>query len=417
MKDNLFREEAVEQQKNKLHGDVLIIPSLSHNLITIFLFFWILTVAIWLFSSSYAKKETVTGWLEPPSGVVKVYANNSTGKIQKILVTEGQRVIAGQKLVIINGEQALENGDNLEELLLNEYENQINLLNRQIESTKSIANVKLKDTNQQINAAKQDLDRLNDQISTVKQRHNIFLARAKNSLIIKKQGHISDSEYETQIEKELSVRTEYESLLRNKINQINSIEQLNTQLTLNPKEREDNIYRINNALSEITQKIAQLNAQKAYVIKASSNGVITNLQVNLGQQATSTVPLMSIVPENAILKAKIVVPVRSAGFIRSGQDLTVRYDAFPYQKFGLYSGTIESISNSIILPNEISSLPISINEPVYVVIARLNEKNIKAFGTSLSLKSGMTISADIKLEDRSIMEWLFEPIYSLKGRI
>jgi membrane fusion protein len=417
MQRSLFRTEAVEHQKDALHGEVLIIPSLSHKVITTVLLLWVLAVAAWLFSSSYARQETVTGWLEPPSGIVRVYASNSTGKIKQILVEEGERVTSGQPLVIVNGDRILENGDNLEKLLLDEYESQRALLSRQIESSMSIHSVKLKDIEQQIEASKQDLVRLDEQISTVKQRHDILSSRVQNSLVMNQNGHISDVEYEAKIEQELAVRSEYQSLMRSQVNQINRIEQLDTQLELMPKEQQDIIAQINSALSDIAQKIAQLHGQQAHVVKATVDGVVTNLQVRTGQQASSTVPLMSIVPENAILEAKILVPVRAAGFVRSGQELTVRYDAFPYQKFGLYSGTIDSISSTIILPNEIKSLPVSIDEPVYVIRAQLNEKHIIAYGANLALKSGMTLSADIKLEDRSLVEWLLEPIYSLKGRI
>jgi membrane fusion protein len=417
MQRSLFRTEAVEHQKDALHGEVLIIPSLSHKVITTILLLWVLAVAAWLFSSSYARQETVTGWLEPPSGIVRVYASNSTGKIKQILVEEGERVTSGQPLVIVNGDRILENGDNLEKLLLDEYESQRALLSRQIESSMSIHSVKLKDVEQQIEASKQDLVRLDEQISTVKQRHDILSSRVQNSLVMNQKGHISDVEYEAKIEQELAVRSEYQSLMRSQVNQINRIEQLDTQLELMPKEQQDIIAQINSALSDIAQKIAQLHGQQAHVVKATVDGVVTNLQVRTGQQASSTVPLMSIVPENAILEAKILVPVRAAGFVRSGQELTVRYDAFPYQKFGLYSGTIDSISSTIILPNEIKSLPVSIDEPVYVIRAQLNEKHIIAYGANLALKSGMTLSADIKLEDRSLVEWLLEPIYSLKGRI
>lgn len=417
MQKSLFRTEALEHQKDALHGEVLIIPSLSHKIITSVLVLWVMAVAVWLFSSGYARQETVTGWLEPPTGVVRVYASNSTGKIKQILVSEGELVTSGQPLVIVNGDRILENGDNLEKLLLDEYESQRLLLSSQIESSISIYDVKLKDVEQQIEASRQDLARLDEQIATVKQRHTILKSRVQNSLKINQDGHISDVEYETQVEQELAVRSEYQSLMRSHVNQLNRIEQLNTQLELMPKEQQDTIAQINSALSDIAQKIAQLHGQKAHVVKATVDGIITNLQVRTGQQASSTLPLMSIVPEDTLLEAKIVVPVRAAGFVQDGQQLTVRYDAFPYQKFGLYSGTIDSISSTIILPNEITALPVAIDEPVYVIKARLNERHITAYGSKLALKSGMTLSADIQLEDRSIIEWLLEPIYSLKGRI
>ena len=42
---------------------------------------------------------------------------------------------------------------------------------------------------------------------------------------------------------------------------------------------------------------------------------------------------------------------------------------------------------------------------------------MRAFGKAFDLKSGMLFEADIMLEQRTVIEWLLEPIYSLKGRV
>lgn len=72
MKD-LFRAQAVEHQKNRLHGDILLTPQLSYTLLSTAIFAWFMCVLIWLFNSSYARKETVFGWLEPPNGIIRIY--------------------------------------------------------------------------------------------------------------------------------------------------------------------------------------------------------------------------------------------------------------------------------------------------------------------------------------------------------
>ncbi len=68
MLKDLFRQEALDQHRQRLHGDVLIIPKLSHTVLISLLIIWLAIVLLWLIFSSYAKKETVNGWLEPPSG-------------------------------------------------------------------------------------------------------------------------------------------------------------------------------------------------------------------------------------------------------------------------------------------------------------------------------------------------------------
>ena len=74
------------------------------------------------------------------------------------------------------------------------------------------------------------------------------------------------------------------------------------------------------------------------------------------------------------------------------------------------------IDQALISPNEIQ-LPISLQEPVYRLRAKLSQQQMLAFGKAFDLKSGMLFEADIMLEQRTLIEWLLEPIYSLKGRV
>jgi hypothetical protein len=104
------------------------------------------------------------------------------------------------------------------------------------------------------------------------------------------------------------------------------------------------------------------------------------------------------------------------GFVRLGNNTRLRFDAFPYQRFGFIESEITRIDQALTIPNEIQ-LPIALQEPVYCLRAKLNQQQMQAFGKAFDLKSGMLFQADIMLEQRTLIEWLLEPIYSLKGRV
>ena len=184
-----------------------------------------------------------------------------------------------------------------------------------------------------------------------------------------------------------------------------------------PNEYENQIDDLKRNISDIRQNLTQLDSQRSYTIKAPKDGVISSLQVREGQQTLINQSLLTIVPANSKLEIKLLIPVRAAGFVEADQNIEIRYDAFPYQKFGVYSGTIKSISSSLLLPDEVNKSPVPIQEPVYLVRAELNSRKIEAYGQELSLKIGMTLSADIKLKDRSLLEWLLEPLYTLHGKL
>ena len=99
-----------------------------------------------------------------------------------------------------------------------------------------------------------------------------------------------------------------------------------------------------------------------------------------------------------------------------GNITRLRFDAFPYQRFGFIESEIVRIDQTLMTQNEIQ-LPILLQEPFYRLRAKLSQQKMQAFGKAFDLKSGMLFEADIMLEKRTLIEWLLEPLYSLKGRL
>ena len=94
----------------------------------------------------------------------------------------------------------------------------------------------------------------------------------------------------------------------------------------------------------------------------------------------------------------------------------MRFDAFPYQRFGFVKGEVESIDKAL-LAGDAVGVPMQLNEPVYRVRSELITQEVEAYGDNFPLKSGMLLEADIVLDSRSLLEWLLDPIYSLNGRV
>ncbi|MCW8126872.1 HlyD family secretion protein [Microbulbifer halophilus] len=406
----------MERQADRLHGDILLLPRFSHVAILALLLAWVFAAVVWLAASDYARKETVQGWLEPASGVVRIYAERS-GIIKQVLVEEGERVVEDQPLIVVNGDRILADGKHLESLLLAEYKSQRQLLSEQLERSEKIYRQRRRDLEQRIAATKEDLSLLEKQIATQGRRYTLIAEQAERYRLLEERGHISSSELEGVVAQELELSTERQSLARSRIKLRNQVQQLENERALLPEEHANTADQLRARLSDLAQQIAQLHGQRAYVVKASRAGIVSNLQAREGQQAQSTIPVLSLVPDGHALKAELLVPVRSAGFLDAGQALNIRYDAFPYQKFGLHDGSVVEVSDTVILPDELLHAPVTVREPVFQVSAELGRPSVRAYGKDFSLKPGMTLSADVQLAERSLLQWLLEPIYSLKGRL
>jgi membrane fusion protein len=162
--------------------------------------------------------------------------------------------------------------------------------------------------------------------------------------------------------------------------------------------------------------IAENEARREILVLAPANGIVTGIAAVVGQLVDNSAPLTFIVPSGSRLRAELYAPSRAVGFISVGENVLLRYEAFPYQKFGHYHGTVEAVSQTAVLPGVRATDAIGA-EPVYQVVVALESQNVIAYGAPRELRAGMAVEADVLLETRRLYEWVLEPLYSLRGKV
>jgi membrane fusion protein len=114
---------------------------------------------------------------------------------------------------------------------------------------------------------------------------------------------------------------------------------------------------------------------------------------------------------------RLYAPSRSIGFVHEGEEVLLRYLAYPHQKFGMHRATIVAVSRNPMLPGELGFTPVDgTREPVYRIKATLDSQAIPAYDRLERLQPGMQFEADILLDRRRLIEWIFEPLLGLAGR-
>jgi membrane fusion protein len=141
----------------------------------------------------------------------------------------------------------------------------------------------------------------------------------------------------------------------------------------------------------------------------------------MGQTVSSGQAIATVLPSKASLEAEIYAPSRSIGFVKPGMEVLLRYQAYPYQKFGQHSAVVTEVANTSLRPEEMTlpgaTLPSgSTSEPLYRIRLKLDKQTIKAYGQDMPLKSGMMVDASVVLERRHLYEWILEPLFSISGR-
>jgi len=129
-------------------------------------------------------------------------------------------------------------------------------------------------------------------------------------------------------------------------------------------------------LIPLEQQVNELNTQQEYTIYASKAGIVNNLHAQAGDDIARHAVLMKLSDPSQSLELMLAIPSSAIGFVEAQQKVRVRLDAFPHQKYGTLEATIHKVANSITLPNETHVHAIAIQEPVFMVQARLAKPHI-----------------------------------------
>jgi hemolysin D len=158
----------------------------------------------------------------------------------------------------------------------------------------------------------------------------------------------------------------------------------------------------------LQQSKAQL---KQLSLAAPVNGTVLSLNINnSGEVVQPGQTIAELAPQNAPLILETVLPTQEAGFIKIGNTAKVKFDAYPYQDYGVITGKVISISPD--------SKPDEKLGAVYRVGIALDRNYVKTHHQTVKFKVGQTASAEIIIRRRRIADMLLEPIKQLqKGGI
>ncbi|MGD9592911.1 MAG: HlyD family efflux transporter periplasmic adaptor subunit [Candidatus Berkiella sp.] len=414
---SLFRKEALEHRKDRLYGDVILLQPLSKTVLVSIVVVICLLLVTFIFWGTYARKETVHGYLLPDKGIVKTYAPQAGVTIDDILIREGDEVKSGQVLLTLRSERSIQGGSDIDSLQLKEVAASLLHQQESIQGEESLLTAQTAQLKKQIEGLKSEIIQVDLNLNTQEQKLKILEKRLEGAKKLLESKNISDLEYQQKfLEELLTQKQRYQELLSAKSSKESTLIQAKSELEQLPIKSKARINEIESKISELKQREAEIIGRRGLEIRAPISGVVTGIQAKGGQTATNNSPLLAILPSDALMQAELLVPSRAIGFITPGQTVLIRYDAFPYQRFGIYEGKVAEISKHVLLPQELS-IPLELKEPVYRVTVVLKQQNVMAYGKEFPLQTGMLLDADIILEKQSLFKWILDPLISLKGRV
>jgi membrane fusion protein len=410
---SLFRAEVLAARSDTASGASINIRPVSAGRLTAFFAALAVAVILVLIFGAYTKKERVTGVLQPTAGVALVVPPEA-GTIKRVMVKEGQVLKAGDVIAEISNERFSDEG-NTQALLEQNLQGQRERVQAQGEGQTQAHTATLAALEQRIAQGRRDLGTLDEEIRLQEQQ----IASARKLLDklapLAAEHVISEVQYEQQRQTLLDQTARAQTLKRQR-----SATQADLAQAQDERNRQAAQHQVEQAvldrdLLSLQQEQVQRRGARVTLLRAPIDGMISGLLATPGQAASPSTQIASMVPTNSALEALLYVPSTAMGFIKRGQHVRIAYDAFPYQRFGLYHGTVSSVSQTDVpLPGAIAA---GDRRAMFIVRVALDKSTVQAYNTDIPLRPGQSLSADIEIDRRTLIRWMLDPLYAFAGKL
>ncbi|QJR15101.1 HlyD family efflux transporter periplasmic adaptor subunit [Usitatibacter palustris] len=415
MPRQLFRQEAIDAQREKYLGEAIIarpVPFWVFTALAVGIAILLVSVALW---GQYQRRERVDGFLALDQGAARVLISDA-GRVNELLIKEGDVIVAGAPMAKVSIERLTASGASSGEAVAKEMESRRASLEKEQSQWKELGDQqveqvrrKVKDLENELVQVDREMKLQETRVASTKEQANRYKSLAGEKFVSdvaakQKQDEVTDQEIKLQ-----ALRRQRSQVERD----LGAAKMEEPSIRLRTRTQADQVSR---QMSELKEGLANVEARRENVIRAPVSGVVTNIAVTLGQSVASDATLATVLPTGSGLHVELLVPTRAIGFVQKGQEVVLRYEAFPFERFGQYRGTIADIGRNVWSAGEKIG-PLAAKEPVYRVDVKLDRQDVAALGQTFALRPGMLVNADLLLEKRTLIEWLFEPILQLKSRL
>ena len=416
---SLFREQALAAQQTRWLGDIVLVRPLSYTFLTAFAVMLAAMICAFLAWGSYTRHSTVSGQLIPDSGLIKVYAPQ-TGIVIEQHVKEGQQVKAGEVLYVLSSERQSSTLGATQAAISSQVEQRQASLRDEMQKTRQLQLEERSGLNNKIAGLGNELAKLDNQIAGQQDRVKLAQETLQRYQGLLQQDYISKEQFQQKQEELLDQKNRQQSLERDRITVGRELSAQQTELSGLSLKQQNLLAQIDRTLTSTGQELTESEAKRRIVVTAPEAGIATAVIADAGQSVDGNRPLVSIVPAGAMLRAELYAPSRAIGFIRPGDQVLIRYQAYPYHKFGHQKGVVESVAKTALPNNELNTIGTSASsnsEPMYRIDVKLTSQQVTAYGKPQALQAGMLLEADVRQEKLRLYEWVLEPLYSLTGKL
>lgn len=411
----LFRQEAIDAQREKLLGEVSLARPVPLWVFTLLATTFAAALVAFAFLGEYTRRERVDGFLALDAGAARILAPE-IGTLTELAVREGDEVEAGSPIAKLSLERSTASGASSVELVQRELARRVVDLEAEKERVRELAAQQREQLRTRIADLRKEIAQNDVEIRLQQTRVASAREDFQRMQQLVKDGFVSDTALTQKRNEHLDQQVKLETLRRNRAGLERELRSAETEMPTIETRARQNIDALSRQKSELQQNMVQEETKRETIIRAPIAGVVTNIAVARGAAVAESEPIALLLPRGSGLQAQLLVPTRAIGFVQPGNDVVLRYEAFPFQRFGQYHGKVEAISRTVWSAGEKVGSMVA-KEPVYRIDVKLERLSVTAGNQEFALRPGMLVNADILLERRTVFEWVFEPVLQLWERL
>lgn len=441
-----IQKQRVSDEYEFLPGALEIIenpPSPLGRLVIWIIFILFIAFIIWSYFGKIDEVAVARGKVIP-DGRIKVIQPLEEGVITSIHIKEGEKVKKGQLLLELDASMELADISSLENSLTmatleknlilaelngkfskegmkttnlnNVSASEIMELQKKYSQSKNEEYLAQTETLQAIFEQKEkDIQLAKINLESLKSKHNYIENEVNSIKTLYENGAIPKIELTKKEEELLLSQKEIDSqtLLIEKLNgelkeaqaNLTSLTKLyEKELATKDKELADRLVAKEKEIISLEDQLSKAKKILKYQkLLSPVDGVVQGIaSQTVGGVVTPAQPVVTIVPDGTPLIVEANVLNKDIGFIEVGQLVDVKFDTFPFQKYGVIQGEVLSIS-----PDAVEDEKIGL---VYNIKVELAKNTFKIGNKKVNISSGMTVSAEIKTGKRRIIEFFLSPI-------
>lgn len=421
-KNSIFRTEAIENQRQKWVGKALLLSGLSAPLVATFCFAFIFIIGFSMYYFEYTRRIDVSGEIITFPHSVNIFSSHQ-GYINNVYVKVGDVVRKGDPLYELDVARTTLSG-NVNNATLASIKSQMDNLNKIIVKLKNSKESTLKTLQQQIasyQSSHKETQKLvisaKDGVKKMSEGLHAYETYLQQGLITKDQLNYQRSLFQQQ-------QSSYQSLINQSIQEEIQLAQLNSDKNTRAAEYDNQILQNESQRDDLQRQLAESNADGSIIITARIDGMVESLSVTPGQMVDTGSSLAQIKPtQNVEYYLVLWLPNNSLPYIKVGDGVNIRYDAFPSDKFGQFPGTISSISSIPASQQEMSGYSSAQqqaqqqNNAYYKVMVAIENTAFSDKGKVLNISSGLRAQAIVFLDKKPFYQWAIAPLHNIKNSV